>query len=142
MRLGWNTVEKSYGVKLRLSDCVVTIVDKDDSLHSFVVEGSWHLGYMDRPRPYAHKSKELARDIIESREYLKTDKGLHIPRCNIKHVTFSEVNEREVEPTYVSKGIKDWDRLDWFAALFCTGVGGGVLFVLGLVVYAVIRKHG
>ncbi len=117
---------------LEISDTQILILDKDDQTHVCTIEGDWNWwGY----EPYVIDSLSRAEDYLEGREYLETDEGLKIPRCNIKNVKFKEVNQREVTPTYTLPGVKNWSGIDWFCVMCTVAFGAITVGCIGAVVW-------
>lgn len=95
------------------------IVDKDNLVHSLTMEPTvtqHDLGGNRIPLRVAYSADSRIRIDLESNEYVKTDAGLLIPRCNIKHITIKQHDLIDITKSWVERGIPHWDSFDWFMA--------------------------
>lgn len=133
----WNN---SYTEKeVEVDDLTIVIVDKDDASHSIKREGVywWEQPYEE---PTACDTADIATRFIERHEYLCTDAGLHIPRCNIKNVKFKDQKKRVVVASWEHLGIRNWGTFEWLSFLF---VAGCVTVFLAFIAFCIYSKlHG
>lgn len=127
--LNWDDVFDTRMVKVR--DCVIKILDKDDELHTLTVRGetgwsSYSWG------PYALHGYERAEKILEKKEFIPTDVfNVFIPRCNIKTIEYVESDEKDEEIAWRFVGMRNWTWFSW--VLF----GGMTVVTLVLVVLTI-----
>lgn len=108
----WNSAE----VKLNsvvVYDVLATIVDKDGVEHTKIFKGDYTYGLWDTDFAYTINTRSQADKYFERNEYVTTDAGLKIPRCNIKHIKYSIISETEVTPSHTVLGLRDWPWYDW-----------------------------
>lgn len=140
MRMGWRTITKDIGPKIEVYDLKINILDKDNNIHTKTLQGGWRFGediVGNTTNPHAidlvYKADYI---ILQHKEYIITDKGLRIPRCNIKNVSYEKINQEMVQPSRTFRGIPDWNSYDWFAFTFMSGVLG----FFSLLVFSAIYK--
>lgn len=141
MRFGWKTFEKPWGEPLTITDLEIHILDKDNQTHIRTIKGKWSCwGLHTDVTPYVDDIRYRATVLLERSEYVQLDnKDVRIPRCNIKTVTYKEVNERQEQPMQEFRGIPRWHGGDWFCFMFMAGFG---LLCLGALALIIFGKKG
>lgn len=121
--------------QVEVTDLIIEILDKDDKIHTMRRKCGWYWDDFETgPKP--KDLKMSAEYMLERDEYLITDAGLRIPRCNIKHVEFKDQPKRTVEAEWCHLGVRDWGSFEWIAFTFCSGVITVILGIFGLCIWA------
>lgn len=141
MRFAWNSKSTDIG-KFTFEDYEANIIDKDNQKHKITRLSELH--YSDfwlngAPHGYTSNAKNSLINYLERNEYVETDDGVFIPRCNIKSVTFSCFKTRTEGFIYENPGIRDWNSSEWFSVIF---MGGFAFFFLTMAIAILIKTLG